>query len=73
MSGVIKSTLLAVAGLAAVLLSGCSASDSVASKPASADQIKRGQYLAQAADCMVCHTAKDGSGAPFAGGLYAST
>jgi mono/diheme cytochrome c family protein len=68
MSGVIKSTLLAVAGLAAVLLSGCSASDSVASKPASADQIKRGQYLAQAADCMVCHTAKDGSGATFAGG-----
>jgi mono/diheme cytochrome c family protein len=28
--------------------------------------IERGQYLTRAADCVVCHTAKDG--APFAGG-----
>jgi mono/diheme cytochrome c family protein len=28
---------------------------------------KRGEYLAKAADCLVCHTAKDGQ--PFAGGF----
>jgi mono/diheme cytochrome c family protein len=32
----------------------------------SASQIERGEYLTRAADCLVCHTAKDG--APFAGG-----
>ena len=32
----------------------------------SASQIERGEYLTRAADCVVCHTAKDG--APFAGG-----
>jgi mono/diheme cytochrome c family protein len=32
----------------------------------SASQIERGEYLTRAADCEVCHTAKDG--APFAGG-----
>ncbi|WP_437180336.1 cytochrome c [Pseudomonas promysalinigenes] len=30
-------------------------------------QVKRGEYLARAADCMACHTAE--GGAPFAGGL----
>ncbi len=34
---------------------------------ASADQVKRGEYLARAADCMVCHTAP--GGAQYAGGL----
>jgi len=34
---------------------------------ASTDPIARGQYLARAADCQACHTAK--GGAPFAGGL----
>ncbi len=34
---------------------------------ASKDPIARGQYLARAADCQACHTAK--GGAPFAGGL----
>ena len=34
---------------------------------AKADQIKRGEYLARAADCMPCHTAPGGSA--FAGGL----
>src|SRR6202050_3581743 len=34
---------------------------------AGADQIKRGEYLARAADCEVCHTAP--GGAAFAGGL----
>jgi mono/diheme cytochrome c family protein len=32
-----------------------------------ADVVKRGEYLARAADCMVCHTAPDG--AEYAGGL----
>ena len=31
------------------------------------EQVKRGEYLARAADCMACHTAA--GGAPFAGGL----
>ncbi|CDI93165.1 putative c-type cytochrome [Pseudomonas aeruginosa PA38182] len=34
---------------------------------ADAALIKRGEYLARAADCMACHTAE--GGAPFAGGL----
>jgi mono/diheme cytochrome c family protein len=34
---------------------------------ASADPVKRGEYLARAADCMVCHTAP--GGARYAGGL----
>jgi mono/diheme cytochrome c family protein len=34
---------------------------------AKADLVTRGQYLAQAADCVACHTAK--GGVPFAGGL----
>src|SRR5580704_11485552 len=32
----------------------------------SASQVERGEYLTRAADCVVCHTAKDG--VPFAGG-----
>lgn len=34
---------------------------------ASADVVKRGEYLARAADCMVCHTAPGGQA--YAGGL----
>jgi mono/diheme cytochrome c family protein len=34
---------------------------------ANADQAKRGEYLARAADCLVCHTAP--GGADYAGGL----
>jgi mono/diheme cytochrome c family protein len=34
---------------------------------ADADQVTRGKYLATAADCVACHTAKGGR--PFAGGL----
>jgi mono/diheme cytochrome c family protein len=34
---------------------------------ANADQVKRGEYLARAADCLVCHTAP--GGAQYAGGL----
>ncbi|KKB64154.1 alcohol dehydrogenase [Robbsia andropogonis] len=36
-----------------------------------ADPIKRGLYLAQAGDCIACHTAKGGK--PFAGGLGLNT
>jgi hypothetical protein len=31
------------------------------------DPVKRGEYLAGAADCMVCHTARGGT--PYAGGF----
>jgi mono/diheme cytochrome c family protein len=34
---------------------------------AKASPVERGEYLARAADCMVCHTAQDGK--PYAGGL----
>jgi mono/diheme cytochrome c family protein len=34
---------------------------------ASADAVRRGEYLARAADCMVCHTAPGAK--PYAGGL----
>ena len=34
---------------------------------ADAELVKRGEYLARAADCMACHTAE--GGAPYAGGL----
>ncbi|WP_042789783.1 c-type cytochrome, partial [Serratia marcescens] len=38
---------------------------------ASAEQIARGRYLAQAADCAACHTAS--GGAPLAGGYPLDT
>ncbi|MDP9090062.1 MAG: c-type cytochrome [Pseudomonadota bacterium] len=38
----------------------------VAPELRSASLIERGEYLTRAADCVVCHTAKDGE--PFAGG-----
>jgi mono/diheme cytochrome c family protein len=34
---------------------------------ASASLVRRGEYLARAADCRACHTARDGT--PYAGGL----
>jgi mono/diheme cytochrome c family protein len=39
----------------------------VAAELKAASLVERGEYLARAADCAVCHTAKDG--VPFAGGL----
>src|SRR5579863_9578443 len=33
----------------------------------SADPVKRGEYLARASDCMVCHTVR--GGVPYAGGF----
>ena len=44
---------------------------SVAGQPASDDLVQRGNYLAQAGDCISCHTAP--GGAPFAGGLKIAT
>lgn len=42
-----------------------------AASVADADQIKRGEYLALAGDCVACHTAPGGK--PFAGGLSLPT
>ena len=39
----------------------------VPAERANTDLVKRGEYLARAADCMVCHTTPDG--AQYAGGL----
>jgi mono/diheme cytochrome c family protein len=39
--------------------------------PVSSDQVRRGEYLARAADCISCHTAN--GGAPYAGGLRLDT
>jgi hypothetical protein len=60
---------LAFAGGRTVALADYRAADptGVPQNLANADQVKRGEYLAQAADCLVCHTAPDG--ADYAGGL----
>ena len=42
-------------------------SSAIAALPAGAETIKRGEYLARAADCAACHTLA--SGKPYAGGL----
>lgn len=60
--------LTALTGLAAM----CETAH--AADPTSADtaaQLKRGQYLATAGDCVACHTAPEGK--PFAGGLPLAT
>lgn len=51
-----------------LLALGCTASGSAS---ANADLIARGEYLTKAADCVACHTTKDGK--PFAGGLAFKT
>ena len=60
---------LAFAGGSTVALSDYHAADptGVPAELASADLVKRGEYLAHAADCMVCHTAPGGK--DYAGGL----
>lgn len=60
---------MAFAGGSTVALSDYHAADptGVPADLAKADLVKRGEYLARAADCMVCHTAP--GGAQFAGGL----
>jgi mono/diheme cytochrome c family protein len=60
---------MAFAGGSTVALADYHAADptGVPSTLANADQVKRGEYLARAADCLVCHTAPDGQ--QYAGGL----
>ncbi|WP_409264343.1 cytochrome c [Pseudomonas sp. KCJK9000] len=55
--GLVRNTLVMTLVLAGVPLA----------QAADDAQVKRGEYLARAADCMACHTAE--GGAPFAGGL----
>ncbi|UXH38515.1 cytochrome c [Pseudomonas promysalinigenes] len=55
--GLVRNTLVMTLVLAGVSLA----------QAADDAQVKRGEYLARAADCMACHTAE--GGAPFAGGL----
>jgi mono/diheme cytochrome c family protein len=60
---------MAFAGGSTVALADYRAADptGVPADLANADIVRRGEYLARAADCMVCHTAPDG--AEYAGGL----
>ena len=60
---------LAFAGGHTVALADYHAADptGVPQNLANADPVKRGEYLARAADCLVCHTAP--GGADYAGGL----
>jgi mono/diheme cytochrome c family protein len=60
---------MAFAGGSTVALADYHAADptGVPAELANVDQIKRGEYLARAADCEVCHTAP--GGAAYAGGL----
>lgn len=63
----------AFAGGSTVALSDYHAADptGVPADLANADIVKRGEYLARAADCMACHTAPDG--VEYAGGLAIPT
>ena len=60
---------MAFAGGSTVALSDYHAADPTGVAPdlANADPVKRGEYLARTADCLVCHTAPDGK--DYAGGL----
>jgi mono/diheme cytochrome c family protein len=60
---------LAFAGDRTAALADYHEADSTGVPPslANADQVTRGEYLARAADCLVCHTAP--GGADYAGGL----
>jgi mono/diheme cytochrome c family protein len=60
---------LAFAGGSTVALADYHAADptGVPADLANADIVKRGEYLARAADCLVCHTAPEGK--DYAGGL----
>lgn len=53
------------------LLSALSLCSIAAQAQEGTDLIKRGEYLTQAADCVACHTTKQGK--PFAGGLAFKT
>lgn len=57
-------------GILALLL-GMMAFTVLADEEHAADQVKRGEYLARAGDCVACHTREGGK--PFAGGLPMAT
>ncbi len=62
----------ATTGLAAVAVSALAAAGAhAADEPAANDLVARGAYLANAGDCMGCHT--QAGGKPFAGGLSLKT
>jgi mono/diheme cytochrome c family protein len=64
-AGAGRATVLSAA-LAAGLLVGSWSS-------AGADEVERGAYLANAADCAACHTDREHSGKPYAGGRALAT
>jgi mono/diheme cytochrome c family protein len=55
----------------ATVLSGILAAPAPAAADANGDLVARGKYLADAGDCVACHTRKDGQS--YAGGLYLNT
>jgi len=57
----------AILSVALATVPGLAQAQTPAQTPASAEQIKRGAYLATAADCAACHTVPK-TGKPFAGG-----
>jgi mono/diheme cytochrome c family protein len=57
--------------VAGVLAGACVGHAALAQTPQDADLVRRGAYLARAADCVACHTAKGGQ--PYAGGYPVST
>jgi mono/diheme cytochrome c family protein len=73
---IVPTVIAAVAAAALLAIVGCSVappSSPVASAPADAAAVTRGEYLANAANCRGCHTDKEHGGAPFAGGKAIDT
>nr|WP_294506389.1 cytochrome c [uncultured Rhodopila sp.] len=68
---VIASLCQTSAVLATMLSATLAIAPARAATDANVDLIARGKYLADAGDCVACHTKKDGQ--PYAGGLYLNT
>ena len=71
-ASVFGATAMGAAVLGVALLAGCGKQAEpvpvvAVANANNAEQIKRGRYLAKAADCAACHTSANG--APFAGGV----
>lgn len=71
MSHASKTALRQLAVLAMVSAATLMSSAAAAAGNATTDEVRRGAYLANAGDCLACHTSKGGK--PFAGGLYMDT
>ena len=69
-SSKVRLPLLGAVSLAAVALAGPALAQSGTGAPGD-DLVAKGKYLAEAADCMPCHTGPGGK--PFAGGLMLDT